>query len=190
MNILWDGVTWLVHDFAKINISLSPPQHTDTQMQIFSFISKMSNFQRHVLILYVSMNTVNHYESSRGVRNLLMCVRASVEASILIKVYMGAKCTLITFNLRRIRKSERRSAKITFEPVHAATTSWILHGVTTTIKPNDIAAIVRDTEPLSRLSCTFIFCMANIWNKETEEKHKEYVKSLNLIDISNLQSQI
>lgn len=41
----------------------------------------------------------------------------------------------------------------TFDPVHAATISWIVHGVTITMKPSDIAAIVRDTEPLKSFAC-------------------------------------
>lgn len=45
---------------------------------------------------------------------------------------------------------------ITFEPVHAATTSWIVYGVTITMKPNDIAAIVLDVDPLKTLSCSSI----------------------------------
>lgn len=44
----------------------------------------------------------------------------------------------------------------TFDPVHAATTSCIVHGVTITIKPNDMAAIVREADPLRRLSCAII----------------------------------
>lgn len=50
-----------------------------------------------------------------------------------------------------------RWKKFTFDPVQVATTSWILQGVTITINPNDTAAIVRDTEPLSRPSCRSIF---------------------------------
>lgn len=45
---------------------------------------------------------------------------------------------------------------ITFDPVQAATTSCIVHGVTITINPNDTAAIVRDVEPLKTLSCSII----------------------------------
>lgn len=37
-------------------------------------------------------------------------------------------------------------------PVQAATTSWIVHGVTMTMKPKLIAAIVREAEVDSRLS--------------------------------------
>lgn len=40
-----------------------------------------------------------------------------------------------------------RPVSLTFEPVHVATISSIVQGVTMTIKPNDIAAIVRDVEP-------------------------------------------
>lgn len=54
--------------------------------------------------------------------------------------------------------SALRQLLLTFEPVQAATTSCIVHGVTITIKPNDIAAIVRDADPLNRRSC------ATIWN--------------------------
>lgn len=42
---------------------------------------------------------------------------------------------------------------LTFDPVHAATISWIVHGVTITMKPSDIAAIVRETDPLNNFSC-------------------------------------
>lgn len=44
------------------------------------------------------------------------------------------------------------STPITFDPVHVATISWIVHGVTSTINPKDMAAIVRDTDPLIRRS--------------------------------------
>lgn len=40
----------------------------------------------------------------------------------------------------------------TFEPVQAATTSWMVHGVTITMKPNDMAAIVREAEPRNNRS--------------------------------------
>lgn len=53
---------------------------------------------------------------------------------------------------------------ITFEPVHAATTSWMLQGVTTTINPKDTAAIVRDTDPLKRLSWKL-----TLWKGEYEK---------------------
>lgn len=45
---------------------------------------------------------------------------------------------------------------ITFEPVQAATTSWIVYGVTITMKPNEMAAIVLDVDPLKTLSCSTI----------------------------------
>lgn len=41
---------------------------------------------------------------------------------------------------------------LTLVPVQAATTSWIVHGVTITMKPKDMAAIVRDALVLSLLS--------------------------------------
>jgi hypothetical protein len=44
------------------------------------------------------------------------------------------------------------SSSFTLVPVHAATTSWIVHGVTMTIKPRDIAAIVLEAFILNRLS--------------------------------------
>ena len=47
---------------------------------------------------------------------------------------------------------------LTFDPVQAATTSWMVHGVTMTMKPNDMAAMVRDADPLRRRSCE------TIWN--------------------------
>jgi hypothetical protein len=37
--------------------------------------------------------------------------------------------------------------------VQAATTSWIVHGVTITMNPRDMAAIVREALVLRRLSC-------------------------------------
>jgi hypothetical protein len=40
--------------------------------------------------------------------------------------------------------------------VQAATTSWIVYGVTITMKPNEIAAIVLDVEPRKTLSCSTI----------------------------------
>ena len=42
---------------------------------------------------------------------------------------------------------------LTLVPVQAATTSWIVQGVTMTMKPKDMAAIVLDAFVLSRLSC-------------------------------------
>lgn len=56
--------------------------------------------------------------------------------------------------------SERhfKISNFTFDPVHAATTSWMAQGVTITINPKDIAAIVRDTEPMRRFSCRFCMC--------------------------------
>lgn len=39
---------------------------------------------------------------------------------------------------------------LTFDPVQAATTSWIVHGVTMTINPKDMAAIVREVDPVKR----------------------------------------
>lgn len=42
---------------------------------------------------------------------------------------------------------------LTLVPVQAATTSCMVHGVTMTIKPRDMAAIVREAFVLSRLSC-------------------------------------
>lgn len=44
------------------------------------------------------------------------------------------------------RKSKAGGAR---DPVHAATTSCIVQGVTTTIKPKDMAAMVRDAVVLS-----------------------------------------
>lgn len=38
----------------------------------------------------------------------------------------------------------------TFDPVQAATTSWMVHGVTITMKPRDMADIVLDVEPVKR----------------------------------------
>lgn len=38
---------------------------------------------------------------------------------------------------------------LTFDPVHVATISCIVQGVIMTIKPNDIAAIVREVDPFS-----------------------------------------
>lgn len=38
----------------------------------------------------------------------------------------------------------------TFDPVQAATTSWIVHGVTITMNPRDMADIVRDVDPVKR----------------------------------------
>jgi hypothetical protein len=42
---------------------------------------------------------------------------------------------------------------LTLVPVQAATTSWIVHGVTITMNPRDMAAIVREALVLRRLSC-------------------------------------
>lgn len=47
------------------------------------------------------------------------------------------------------RKSKAGGA---LDPVHAATTSCIVQGVTTTMKPKDMAAIVREVVVLSRRS--------------------------------------
>jgi hypothetical protein len=44
------------------------------------------------------------------------------------------------------------SSSFTLVPVQAATTSWIVHGVTMTMKPRDMAAIVLEEFVLSRLS--------------------------------------
>ena len=60
------------------------------------------------------------------------------------------------------KKGEKKICEkkiITFEPVHAATTSWIVYGVTITIKPNEIAAIVLDVDPLKTLSCSTIWML-------------------------------
>lgn len=48
------------------------------------------------------------------------------------------------------RKSKAGGA---LEPVHATTTSCIVQGVTTTMNPKDIAAIVRDAVVLNLRSC-------------------------------------
>lgn len=52
---------------------------------------------------------------------------------------------------------------LTFEPVQAATTSCIVHGVTITINPKDIAAIVLDADPLKHFSVAIIWKELN-WN--------------------------
>jgi len=56
----------------------------------------------------------------------------------------------------------------TFDPVHAATTSCIVQGVTTTINPRDMAAIVLDAAVLSRLS------WAKIWKQKIELQFSDH----------------
>lgn len=45
---------------------------------------------------------------------------------------------------------------VTLEPVQAVTISCIVHGVTITINPSDIAAIERDVGPFKFRSCSKI----------------------------------
>lgn len=45
--------------------------------------------------------------------------------------------------------AKKSNAAGALDPVHAATTSWMVHGVTRTIKPKDIAAIVLEALVLS-----------------------------------------
>lgn len=54
------------------------------------------------------------------------------------------------------KKQKRKTEFLTFDPVQAATISCIVQGVTITMKPRDMAAIVLEVEPLRRLSCSII----------------------------------
>jgi len=57
--------------------------------------------------------------------------------------------------------------------VQAATTSWIVHGVTITMNPRDMAAIVREALVLRRLSCA-----TSCRQKYTSENHVGKVVSV------------
>lgn len=145
---MWAFYRMIWHNFYIIVSSIR-----STRAQIFFYLKKKSYLP--TTSYYCTLICTNHQH---------MCACVSVNYYFNYGIHEDEMCvcvfffslfdTIITHNLRR--RKLIISEYNTLEPVHAATTSWILQGVTTTINPNDIAAIVRDTEPLSRLSWKFI----------------------------------